>query len=199
MCRTAFAVGMEGGIPEAIRELESLRSKRDMQYAAVVALLFFHQQSQIIDRQATKQSPIASHIAHSQRELPGAMQPTWSVCILHITCPCPSALMPDRCTRCVVCRDAVETLTAALSVAEDVAAETALLEAARLRWLGEGNANEARRLLSGLRLRHDGGDAQTPQQRYSGVPRCCAAVAFHVMLMYPDIPHQQHVLGIDVM
>jgi hypothetical protein len=46
----AYAIGMENGAPEAIRELEQLRSKRDVQYAAVLALLFFHKRAQAIDR-----------------------------------------------------------------------------------------------------------------------------------------------------
>ena len=51
----AYAIGMENGAPEAIRELEQLRSKRDVQYAAVLALLYFHKRAQTIDRYLKKQ------------------------------------------------------------------------------------------------------------------------------------------------
>jgi hypothetical protein len=57
-------------------------------------------------------------------------------------------------------REAVATLTAALSVAEDVAGETSRLEAARFQW-AVGETLEAQRLLNGLKLSLDG-DAASP-------------------------------------
>jgi hypothetical protein len=57
-------------------------------------------------------------------------------------------------------REAVATLTAALSVAEDVAGETSRLEAARFQW-AVGETLEAQRLLNGLKLPLDG-DAASP-------------------------------------
>jgi hypothetical protein len=57
-------------------------------------------------------------------------------------------------------REAVATLTAALSVAEDVAGETSRLEAARFQW-AVGETLEAQRLLNRLKLPLDG-DAASP-------------------------------------
>lgn len=48
----AFALGMEGLIPEAIREMESLRSKHDVELGVAMALLHFHGEAKMVDRYA---------------------------------------------------------------------------------------------------------------------------------------------------
>lgn len=47
---TAFALGMEGLIPEAIRTMESLRSKHDVELGVAMALLHFHGKARMVDR-----------------------------------------------------------------------------------------------------------------------------------------------------
>lgn len=46
----AFALGMEGLIPEAIREMESLRSKHEIELGVGMALLYFHGKAKMVDR-----------------------------------------------------------------------------------------------------------------------------------------------------
>lgn len=46
----AFALGMEGLIPEAICKMENLRSKHDVELGVAMALLFFHGKAKIVDR-----------------------------------------------------------------------------------------------------------------------------------------------------
>lgn len=41
---------MEGLIPEAIRKMENLRSKHDVELGVAMALLYFHGKAQIVDR-----------------------------------------------------------------------------------------------------------------------------------------------------
>lgn len=41
---------MEGLIPEAIRKMENLRSKHDVELGVAMALLHFHGKAQIVDR-----------------------------------------------------------------------------------------------------------------------------------------------------
>lgn len=48
----AFALGMEGAVHEAITDFDTLRSKRDYDYAVVLSLLHFHRRVQPIDREA---------------------------------------------------------------------------------------------------------------------------------------------------
>ena len=47
---TAFALGMEGLVPEAIREMEGLRSKHEVELAVAMALLYFHGKAKMVDR-----------------------------------------------------------------------------------------------------------------------------------------------------
>lgn len=47
---TAFALGMEGLIPEAIREMESLRSNHEVELGVSMALLHFHGKAKMVDR-----------------------------------------------------------------------------------------------------------------------------------------------------
>lgn len=46
----AFALGMGGLIPEAIRKMESLRSKHDVELGVAMALLHFHGKAKMVDR-----------------------------------------------------------------------------------------------------------------------------------------------------
>lgn len=46
----AFALGMEGLVPEAIRKMENLRSKHDVELGVAMALLYFHGKAKIVDR-----------------------------------------------------------------------------------------------------------------------------------------------------
>lgn len=48
----AYASGMNGNVNEALRLLESFQSRRDLQYAVSIALLFFHKRAQNVDREA---------------------------------------------------------------------------------------------------------------------------------------------------
>lgn len=48
----AFAVGMTGNVPECMRQLESLQSRRDLQFPASLALIYFHKQLPVVDREA---------------------------------------------------------------------------------------------------------------------------------------------------
>ncbi|CAM9895733.1 unnamed protein product, partial [Ectocarpus sp. 12 AP-2014] len=104
----AFALGMEGLIPEAIRKMENLRSKHDVELGVAMALLFFHGKAKMVDREA------------------------------------------------------VETLTATLTITEDMASDGGVLTAARFQWL-KGDLEYARKLVT----RVQGGDysAQTPIQQ----------------------------------
>lgn len=52
VCKIAFALGMEGLIPEAIREMESLRSKHEVELGVGMALLYFHGKAKMVDRYA---------------------------------------------------------------------------------------------------------------------------------------------------
>ncbi|CAM9524427.1 unnamed protein product, partial [Choristocarpus tenellus] len=99
---------MQGCIPEAIRELECMKSKRDVDFGVVVALLHFHGKAVIVDREA------------------------------------------------------VEVLSATLTITEDMASDSAVLTAARFRWL-TGDLREARRLVE--RVMGGGCEAQTPIQQ----------------------------------
>ncbi|CAN0392522.1 unnamed protein product, partial [Pylaiella littoralis] len=104
----AFALGMEGLIPEAIRKMENLRSKHDVELGVAMALLYFHGKAKMVDREA------------------------------------------------------VETLTATLTITEDMAGDGSVLTAARFQWL-IGDLEYARKLVT----RVQGGDqsAQTPIQQ----------------------------------
>ncbi|CAM9330006.1 unnamed protein product, partial [Ectocarpus sp. 8 AP-2014] len=104
----AFALGMEGLIPEAIRKMENLRSKHDVELGVAMALLYFHGKAKMVDREA------------------------------------------------------VETLTATLTITEDMASDGGVLTAARFQWL-KGDLEYARKLVT----RVQGGDysAQTPIQQ----------------------------------
>lgn len=46
----AFALGMEGLIPESIRKMENLRSKHDVELGVAMALLYFHGKATMVDR-----------------------------------------------------------------------------------------------------------------------------------------------------
>ncbi|CAM9839988.1 unnamed protein product, partial [Chrysoparadoxa australica] len=59
----AFAVGMTGAIPAACKDLESLRAKRDMEFAAVQGLLYFQKKSRLVDRDAVETMEAACSIA----------------------------------------------------------------------------------------------------------------------------------------
>lgn len=48
--RPAFALGMGGLVPEAIRKMESLRSKHDVELGVAMALLHFHGKAKMVDR-----------------------------------------------------------------------------------------------------------------------------------------------------
>jgi hypothetical protein len=48
----AFSLGMNGNVADALRELETFQSRRDLQYAMNVALLFFHKRAQFVDKDA---------------------------------------------------------------------------------------------------------------------------------------------------
>ncbi|CAM9140679.1 unnamed protein product [Discosporangium mesarthrocarpum] len=104
----AFALGMQGCVPEAIREFESIKSKRDVEYGVVVALLHFHGKAKMIDREA------------------------------------------------------VEMLSATLTITEDMASDHATLAAAQFLWL-TGNLTDARYLVE--KVMGDLGEAQTPIQQ----------------------------------
>ncbi|CAN0259908.1 unnamed protein product, partial [Ectocarpus sp. 12 AP-2014] len=99
---------MEGLIPEAIRKMENLRSKHDVELGVAMALLYFHGKAKMVDREA------------------------------------------------------VETLTATLTITEDMASDGGVLTAARFQWL-KGDLEYARKLVA----RVQGGDysAQTPIQQ----------------------------------
>jgi hypothetical protein len=45
----AFGEFKEGGVTEAIRHLEFIQMKREIQYAATIALIFYHNQCEIVD------------------------------------------------------------------------------------------------------------------------------------------------------
>ena len=47
---SAFALGMEGLIPEAICKMENLRSKHDVELGVAMALLYFHGKAKMVDR-----------------------------------------------------------------------------------------------------------------------------------------------------
>ena len=47
----AFALGMQGQLSDAIRELETFNSRRDLHYAMHVALLYFHRKAVNVDRE----------------------------------------------------------------------------------------------------------------------------------------------------
>lgn len=47
---SAFALGMEGLIPEAICKMENLRSKHDVELGVAMALLYFHSKAKMVDR-----------------------------------------------------------------------------------------------------------------------------------------------------
>jgi hypothetical protein len=48
----AFAMGMMGNFSDCFRELESFQSRRDLQYAVNVALLYFHKKTPHVDHEA---------------------------------------------------------------------------------------------------------------------------------------------------
>lgn len=50
---------MEGLIPEAIRELEGLRSRHDVELGVAMALLYFHGKVKMVDRRAPRASEAA--------------------------------------------------------------------------------------------------------------------------------------------
>ncbi|CAM9202117.1 unnamed protein product [Laminaria digitata] len=110
----AFALGMGGLIPEAIRKMESLRSKHDVELGVAMALLHFHGKAKLVDREA------------------------------------------------------VETLTATLTITEDMASDGGVLTASRFQWL-IGDLGYARKLVA----RVQGGEhsAQTPIQQQAFILR----------------------------
>ncbi len=48
----ACGMGFGGGVSDAIRMLQALQSKKETEFPAMVALLHFHMQSSIIDRES---------------------------------------------------------------------------------------------------------------------------------------------------
>jgi tetratricopeptide repeat protein 21B len=48
----AFALGMSGNIPDALRQLEGFQSRRDLQFPVSMALLYFHERAPNVDRDA---------------------------------------------------------------------------------------------------------------------------------------------------
>ena len=51
----AFAIGLEGSYAEAIRELDNLKSKRDVEYPCIAALIHMHKQCKLIDHEEVAQ------------------------------------------------------------------------------------------------------------------------------------------------
>ncbi|CAN0008241.1 unnamed protein product, partial [Phaeothamnion confervicola] len=48
----AVAGGLQGDAADAMRELEALRSKRDLELGAIAALLFLHRRAKAVDADA---------------------------------------------------------------------------------------------------------------------------------------------------
>jgi tetratricopeptide repeat protein 21B len=71
--RAAFAAGMEGGIPEAVRELEALRVKRDAEFACIHALIVFHKRSSAVDSEVIESLAAAAPIAESMTSHAGLL------------------------------------------------------------------------------------------------------------------------------
>jgi len=47
----SYGVFKEGGVTEAIRELEYVKDRREISYAAHMALIFYHEHCRIVDRE----------------------------------------------------------------------------------------------------------------------------------------------------
>lgn len=47
----AFGIFNEGGVTEAIRELSRIQERREVQFAAAVALIYYHERCRSIDQE----------------------------------------------------------------------------------------------------------------------------------------------------
>jgi hypothetical protein len=50
----AFALGANGNINEALRQLDNFQARKDLQYPVSLAMLYFHQKATVVDRDAVE-------------------------------------------------------------------------------------------------------------------------------------------------
>lgn len=62
----AFGIFKEGGTTEAIRELEMIQSRREIQFAATMALIFYHKHCRVVDNETVDQLTFSSDEIESQ-------------------------------------------------------------------------------------------------------------------------------------
>ena len=62
----SFGVFKEGGVTEAIRELEMVKERREISYAAHMALIYYHDHCRIVDRDAIENLKFTAETAESQ-------------------------------------------------------------------------------------------------------------------------------------
>ncbi len=62
----SFGVFKEGGVTEAIRELDYVKERREISYAAHMALIYYHDHCRIVDRDAIENLKFSSETAETQ-------------------------------------------------------------------------------------------------------------------------------------
>ena len=71
-----------GSYPEAIRELEGLKNKRDVEFPAIIALLQYHKHATVVDNEAVAE--LEASVLAAEARAPDAAKLTAATFFWHI-------------------------------------------------------------------------------------------------------------------
>ena len=71
-----------GGYSEAIREIEHLQSKRDVEFAVMAALIYYHKHSTVVDKEAVAE--LEANIVTAEARAPDGAKLTTAIFYWHI-------------------------------------------------------------------------------------------------------------------